>query len=141
MTAEPPIFSRFVAIDWSGAKGTRHKGIAVALAEAGEAAPTLVRPGHAWSREKVLDWLIEAAGEAPTLFGFDICFAPPIVERGAYLPGEEGVPAEAKALWAYVDALSDDEAAAQPRLTSRLCGKVGPGGAGIAVAIVESDAA
>ena len=68
-----------------------------------------MRPGHAWSRCEVLDWLLEAAGEAPTLFGFDFCFAPPIVERGEYLPGEEGVPAEAKAFWAYVDALSDDE--------------------------------
>ena len=60
--------------------------------------PALVRPGHAWSRSEVLDWLIEAAAEAPTLFGFDFSFAPPIVERGEYLPGEAGVPAEAKSL-------------------------------------------
>jgi hypothetical protein len=104
-----PKFTRFAAIDWSGAKGKRHKNIAVALAEAGDAAPVLVRPGHAWSRTEVLDWLLAAAAEAPTLFGFDCSFAPPILERGAYLPGEEGVPTEAKAFWAYVDALSDDE--------------------------------
>jgi hypothetical protein len=102
-------FARFAAIDWSGAKGKRHKGIAIALAKAGEAAPELVRPGFAWSRCEVLDWLLEAAGEAPTLFGFDCSFAPPIVERGAYLPGEHGVPGDAKSFWAYVDALSDDE--------------------------------
>ncbi len=105
----PPNFSRFVAIDWSGAKGKRHKGIAIALAEAGEAAPVLVRPGHVWSRTEVLDWLVDAAAEAPTLFGFDFSFAPPIAERGEYLPGEAGVPADAKAFWAYVDRCSDDE--------------------------------
>jgi hypothetical protein len=63
---------------------------------------------HAWPRTGVLDWVLATAGEAPTLFGFDFSFAPPIAERGAYLPGEAGVPCEAKAFWAYVDAASDD---------------------------------
>lgn len=102
-------FTRFAAIDWSGAKGRRHKGIAVAIAEAGAAAPVLVRPDHAWSRREVLDWLLAAAGEAPTLFGFDFSFAPPIAARGAYLPGEAGVPGDAKAFWAYVEERCEDE--------------------------------
>jgi hypothetical protein len=104
-----PQFERFAAIDWSGAKGRRHKGIAVALAGAGDAAPALVRPGHVWSRGEVLEWLLAAADEAPTLFGFDFSFAPPIVERGEYLPGEADVPADARSFWAYVDRLSGDE--------------------------------
>lgn len=107
--ARAPDFARFAAIDWSGAKGKRHKGIAVAMCEAGEAAPALVRPGFVWSRSEMLGWLLAAAGEAPTLFGFDFSFAPPILERGEYLPGEAGVPDEAKAFWAYVDAACDDE--------------------------------
>ena len=102
-------FARFAAIDWSGAKGRRHKGIAVAVCTAGEAAPALVRPGHAWSRAEVLDWLLAAADEAPTQFGFDFSFAPPILERGEYLPGERGVPAEAKPFWGYVEAACEDE--------------------------------
>jgi hypothetical protein len=102
-------FTRFAAIDWSGAKGKRHKGIAISVAQSGDSTPALVRPGHAWSRCEVLDWLIESAAEAPTLFGFDCSFAPPIQERGEYLPGEAGVPKDAKAFWAYVDRLSDDE--------------------------------
>jgi hypothetical protein len=102
-------FARFAAIDWSGAKGKRHKGIAVALAEAGAAAPRLVRPGHIWSRSEVLEWLLAAAAEAPTLFGFDFSFAPPIAERGEYLPGEPGVPATAREFWAYVESRCDDE--------------------------------
>ena len=104
----PEGFERFAAIDWSGAKGRRHKGIAVAIAEAGAAAPTLVRPGHAWSREELLEWLLDAAAEAPTLFGFDFSFAPPIAERGEYLPGDD-TPTDAKGFWAYVDRCSDDE--------------------------------
>jgi len=104
-----PNFARFAAIDWSGAKGKRHKGIAIALAEIGEAPPQLVRPDHVWSRTEVLEWLLAAAAEAPTLFGFDFSAAPPIAERGAYLPGEADVPTDARSFWAYVDALSDDE--------------------------------
>lgn len=102
-------FARFAAIDWSGAKGRRHKGIAIAWCEAGEKAPRLVRPGHVWSRTEVLEWLLETAQEAPTLYGFDFSYAPPIAERGAYFPGETAPPAEARALWAYVDRLCDDE--------------------------------
>jgi hypothetical protein len=104
-----PRFERFAAIDWSGAKGKRHKGIAIAMCGAGAAAPVLVRPDYVWSRTEVLDWLLETAAEAPTLFGFDFSFAPPIAERGEYLPGEPGVPADAKSFWAYVDRRSDDE--------------------------------
>jgi hypothetical protein len=100
-----PRFERFAAIDWSGAKGKRHKGIAIALCSDGNAAPMLVRPGHVWSRTEVLEWLLAAAVQAPTLFGFDCCFAPP----APYLPGEADVPAEARPFWAYVDRLSGDE--------------------------------
>ncbi|WP_114226828.1 MULTISPECIES: hypothetical protein [Sphingomonas] len=101
-------FTRFVAIDWSGAKGRRHKGIAVALCEA-DGPPRLVRPGHVWSRTEVADWLLREAKRAPTLFGFDFSFAPPFAERGAYLPGETGVPDTARAFWAYVDTRAPDE--------------------------------
>ena len=101
-------FSRTVAIDWSGAKGRRHKGIAIAEARAGRP-PRLVRPGHVWSRAGVADWLLREAAKEPTLFGFDFSFAPPIVERGEYLPGEPDVPTDARAFWAYVDHACDDE--------------------------------
>ncbi|HWH18491.1 MAG TPA: hypothetical protein VNT77_09200 [Allosphingosinicella sp.] len=102
-------FTRFAAIDWSGAKGKRHKGIAVALCEAGDGAPWLVERNKPWSRTEALEWLLETAREAPTLFGFDFSFAPPIIERGEYLPGEPNVPTTARQFWAYVDRCSDDE--------------------------------
>ena len=103
-----PRFDAFVAIDWSGAKGRRHKGIAIAETR-GDAPPRLVRPDHVWSREEVLRWLLKRAEKEPTLFGFDFSFAPPIVERGEYLIGEPDVPKTAREFWAYVDALCDDE--------------------------------
>jgi hypothetical protein len=101
-------FQSFVAIDWSGAKGRRHKGIAIGETR-GEAPPRLVRRGHVWSREEVLEWLLKRAASEPTLFGFDFSFAPPIVERGEYLPGESAVPRTAREFWAYVDSSSGDE--------------------------------
>lgn len=101
-------FSAYVAIDWSGAKGRRHKGIAIAEARA-DAPPRLIRAGRTWSREEVLHWLLQRADKEPILFGFDFSFAPPIFERGEYLPGESGVPRTAREFWAYVDSRCDDE--------------------------------
>jgi hypothetical protein len=101
-------FASYVAIDWSGAKGRRHKGIAIAEARS-DSAPRLIRPGHVWSREEVLWWLLKRAAREPTLFGFDFSFAPPIVEKGEYLLGEPGIPKTAREFWAYVDDLCPDE--------------------------------
>jgi len=101
-------FESYVAIDWSGAKGKRHKGIAIAEAR-GEFAPRLVRPSHVWSRQEVLGWLLKRAEKEPTLFGFDFSFAPPIVEKGEYLLGEPGVPKTAREFWAYVNDRCDDD--------------------------------
>ncbi|MDT9598353.1 hypothetical protein [Sphingosinicella rhizophila] len=118
MHAKPPVirngdapghFRRFAAIDWSGAKGSRHRNIAVAICDSGEAAPRLIEPERPWSRTGVLAWLVETSKEVPTLYGFDFSHAPPIMERGAYLPGEKDPPDNAKDFWAYVDRLCDDE--------------------------------
>lgn len=102
-------FSRFVAIDWSGAKGGRHKGIALAGCETGTAAPRLIAPPDGvsgWSRTAVLEWLL-ARRDEPMLIGFDFSFSAPFVTRGAHLPGET-TTADAKALWAYVDSHAPD---------------------------------
>ncbi len=100
------VFTRTVAIDWSGAKGVRHKGIAIAEARSGKP-PRLIRPTHVWSRTEVADWLVAEAAKEPTLFGFDFSFAPPLIDRGSYLPGED-VPTNARDFWAYVDHRCDD---------------------------------
>lgn len=102
-----PAFDRFVGVDWSGAKGVRHKGIAVAVAEAGERAPRLVAPPSptGWARGEVAAFLEALPGRV--LAGFDFSFAPPYAARGAYLPGLETAD-DGPGFWAHVDALSDD---------------------------------
>ena len=101
-------FTRFAVADWSGAKGERHPGIALALCEAGTDAPQLVAPptGRHWSRSAILDWLLAHADE-DMIVGFDFSFAPPFVARGSYLPGE-AVPDTAIAFQGHVDALCED---------------------------------
>ncbi|VXC55236.1 hypothetical protein [Sphingomonas sp. 8AM] len=109
MAPAPDRFTRFVAIDWSGAKGVRHKGIALAECEVGGEAPRLIAPpdgAAAWARTAVLEWLL-ARREEPMLVGFDFSFSAPFVTRGAHLPGET-TTADARALWAYVDAHATD---------------------------------
>lgn len=99
---KPPVFDRFVAIDWSGARGHHHRGIAVAVAEQGAAAPHLVQPAEpgGWSRLGVADWL---TGQPERLLaGFDFSFAPPFMDRGAYLPGMDS-PQDGPAFWAWLD--------------------------------------
>lgn len=101
-------FTRFAVADWSGAKGSRHPGIAIAECGTGDAAPELVPPpAPHWSREAVLDWLI-ARRDEDLLIGFDCCFAPPFIARAAYLPGDETAQ-DAAAFHAYVDARCEDE--------------------------------
>ena len=101
-------FDRFIAIDWTGARGERHAAIAVAECAAGSAAPRLVTGDRCWSRGDVLDWLaaIGAAGER-ALIGFDFSFGFPHADAGAFFPGDEVSPVDAPSLWREVDRVAD----------------------------------
>lgn len=99
-------FKHFVAIDWSGAKGLKQKGIAVAIADAAGGAPVLAR--HAWSRTGVLEVLRDQL-PADTLVGLDLGIALPFADCGAYFPGWSESPPDAPALWALVDRIAADE--------------------------------
>jgi len=84
-------FDRFVAIDWSGARGKRYAGVAVAECGPGDAAPVLVEsPAGWWSRTAVFDWLRAGLARGPALVGIDCAFSLPfdVAERG--FPG--GMP-------------------------------------------------
>ncbi|MBN2971520.1 hypothetical protein JW805_05755 [Roseomonas aeriglobus] len=94
-------FATFIAIDWSGAVGPRQKGIAVATCATGDSAPTLIRPGHIWSRADVLDLIL--AAERDTLIGLDLGPSLPFVDRGAFFPGWGESPDDARGLWALVE--------------------------------------
>jgi hypothetical protein len=104
----PPKFDYFAAIDWSGATGERHAGIAVALCEAAGGPPRLVRAAERWSRREVLEWLRD---ELPpdTLVGLDLGISLPFADRGAFFPGWADSPPDAKSLWALVDRLCADD--------------------------------
>lgn len=99
---DPGRFAHFIAIDWSGAAGERHVGIALAMAEAGKGAPQILRPGHRWSRPEVARWLLDEA-PADCLVGLDLGISLPFADRGAFLPGWAASPADARGLWALVE--------------------------------------
>lgn len=101
-----PSFKKFAAIDWSGAAGERHKGIAVAICDAEGRAPKPVRPGHRWSRPEVLAWLRDDLPPG-TLVGVDLGISLPFADRGAFFPGWSDSPPDARALWRLVDELCE----------------------------------
>lgn len=101
-------FCHFAAIDWSGAAGERHQGIAVAVCGPGSAAPALIRPGHRWSRIEVLHWLRRDLPEG-TLVGMDLGQSLPFVDAGAFFPGWQDSPADARTLWALVERICRDD--------------------------------
>jgi hypothetical protein len=94
-------FERFIAVDWSGAKGPGYRGIAVAVCEA-EGPPRLVAPPQAryWARDAAVSWLHQRAADGlPTLAACDFAFS--IAE--AAVETLTGVR-DAAALWSLVEA-------------------------------------
>ena len=97
-------FDTFIGIDWTGAKGLRHAGLAVARCEAGQAAPAVVPPpsGHSrWSRAELADWLQAGFGCRQghrALVGIDSSFGMPFVDAGGYFPTPDA-PRNVAQLW------------------------------------------
>ena len=98
----------FAAIDWSGAAGERHTGIAVAICDEGDGAPRIVRPGHKWSRAEVAEWILDKM-PAETLVGLDISGSLASADQGAYFPGWADSPSDARSLWAMVEDVCADD--------------------------------
>lgn len=100
------IFDRFVAIDWTGARGARHRAIAVAVADAGTDAPRLLTHDRAWSRGEVFALIAGFAtrGER-VLIGIDASFGLPFADAGSFFPGDPSPPT-ARGLWAEVAAVA-----------------------------------
>lgn len=105
-------FARFLAVDWSGARGARQKGIALAVARAEGGPPALLPPPdpRGWARAEVLALLADL--REPTLVGLDLGISLPFVDAGAFFPGWDASPPDARGLWALVDRLC----AADPHL-------------------------
>jgi len=103
-------FDNFVVIDWSGANVARPKGLAIAYAERGRAAPSLLIPENGWTRQSILEWLLRHA-EAGTnmLVGVDLSPALPFVDHDCYFPGWSESPKSALQLWSMVDQLAESD--------------------------------
>jgi hypothetical protein len=102
-------FDRFVGIDWSGAKGTYHKGIQVAVLDADTTQAELIAPPdrRGWSRQMVMDWLmLQRQSGLRVLAGFDFAFAHPFMDENHYFPDYASDPRTPTDLWALVDAAS-----------------------------------
>ncbi|MGD9664509.1 MAG: hypothetical protein AB7U34_04805 [Novosphingobium sp.] len=108
-------FRHFAAIDWSGAAGERHKGIAIAICDGAEQgaqhapAPRLVRRDRDWSRTEALQFLQDELPD-DTLVGLDLGMALPFMDAGAFFPDWPESPPDARSLWALVDDICADDA-------------------------------
>jgi hypothetical protein len=102
-------FAQFLAVDWSGAKGPRQKGIAVALAKADGGPPALHAPPdpRGWARAEVLALI--GAMKLPMLVGLDLGISLPFHDAGAFFPGWDASPPDARQLWALIDAVCADD--------------------------------
>lgn len=98
-----------MAIDWSGAAGQHLPGIAMALCSVGTRTPRLITPtGHRhWSRQGVLDYLLTALPH-DTLVGMDLGISLPFADAGAFFPGWDQSPSDARALWRFIDEICVD---------------------------------
>ncbi|MDE1466121.1 hypothetical protein [Aurantiacibacter sp. D1-12] len=101
-------FEYFVAVDWSGAQGERHKSITMAVAHADGGPPVLVERTRGWSRQEVLEVLRDELPDN-SLVGLDLGISLPHADRSAFFPGWERDPADAKSLWALIDAVCEGD--------------------------------
>jgi hypothetical protein len=104
------VFEQFIGIDWSGAKGPSLPGLQIAIAEPGNALPTLVQPkeGRWWTRPAVLDWLRETMSASRVLVGFDFAFAYAHDDVGCYFPETGPDIDDARGLWSLVEEVCGD---------------------------------
>ncbi len=80
----------------------------MAICGTGAEAPALVRPGHIWSRADALAWLLDDMPK-DTLVGLDLGPSLPFADCGAFFPGWDRSPADARALWRLVEAIACDD--------------------------------
>ena len=110
---EPQPFDLFVGIDWSGAKGARHRGIRVAICEAGSDVPQIQAPPDgktAFSRTDIYALLLSLSQDRRVLAGIDFAFAYPRDETGHYFPhlADNKQPHNAADLWALIDKVNEE---------------------------------
>ena len=104
-------YDYYFAIDWSGAKGARQKGLAVAGCTPGGSPPEIFLPQDKgnWTRQGIVDFLNKKAKKEKILAGFDFSFATPFVDEDAYFPGIDFSPDHARSLWQAIETICEDD--------------------------------
>ena len=105
-------FELFVGIDWSGAKGSSHPGIAVSEAKIGNSVPTIIPPPHNekfWSRNEVKNYLVKRCKEKKILAGIDFAFSYPFIDEMSFFPSLLNAPKTAVELWALINKINVNE--------------------------------
>jgi len=100
-------FTRFVGLDWSGAR--QANGIAIAVCAPGKGAPRLIHPpdGRRWSRQQALDWVADLVARERSLVGFDFAFSLPFSHAGRYFGHADPSVHD---LWALIDGVGGEAA-------------------------------
>ena len=103
-------FELFVGIDWSGAKGFRHKGISVATLEKRKGLNLLLPPGKEWSREDIFNFILETSNKQKALIGVDFAFSYPYSDMNCYFPlSSFSQPKSPFDLWTFIDNFNNGE--------------------------------
>jgi hypothetical protein len=94
-------FDRYIAVDWTGAKGKTYGGIAVAICGQGDTAPKLLKPkAGGWTRSLFVDWISTLpASSGRIMIGIDCAFSLPHEMASQVLGGDYS----AFELWRHID--------------------------------------
>ncbi len=107
-------FTHYIGIDWSGARGVRQSGLAVAIMDSSTDHVTLSEPFGKyknWSREglaKAIEGKFDLPVSARVLVGIDSSFSFPWLDKSAYLP-TNFLSEDAREFWRHVDEVCDDD--------------------------------
>jgi len=104
------MFSQYIGIDWSGARGPNLKNLQAAVCVTGRSSPQLVQPPRTkyWRRDDLVRWITDEAMRSRILVGMDFGFAYPYLDEGAYFPGHPQSPRCASDLWQKVDSICQE---------------------------------
>ena len=103
-------FDFFIGIDWSGAKGSSHKGISVAISSRNSNTIKIIDPkNNFWSRQEVFEYLINLSSQKKIFVGIDFAFSYPYLDLNSFFPNlNKGSPKTAKTLWALIESINQE---------------------------------
>jgi hypothetical protein len=103
-------FQEYIAVDWSGAKGSNLKGLQVAMCKQGRSVPHLVLPPdqRAWTRQQVWDYVLTRGARRRVFAVFDMGIGLTYADEQTYFPGLLRAPNTIRRLWKAIDEAACD---------------------------------